>query len=80
MLLRHSARIYQASNESQTVGYGQEIREIPVSGIRKAIATNMVKSKHEAPHAWMMVEVDVTNLVNYRNQVKKTLRKKKALI
>ncbi|MDM5315980.1 dihydrolipoamide acetyltransferase family protein [Fictibacillus sp. b24] len=44
--------------------------EIPVSGIRKAIAQNMVRSKHEAPHAWTMVEVDVTNLVEYRNSVK----------
>ncbi|WP_280951812.1 dihydrolipoamide acetyltransferase family protein [Alteribacter populi] len=46
------------------------VEEIPVSGVRKAIAQNMVKSKHEAPHAWMMVEVDVTNLVGYRNKVK----------
>lgn len=44
--------------------------EIPVSGVRKAIAANMVKSKHEAPHAWTMVEVDVTNLVHFRNSVK----------
>ncbi|MBP3952283.1 dihydrolipoamide acetyltransferase family protein [Bacillus suaedae] len=45
-------------------------KEIPVSGVRKSIAANMVKSKQEAPHAWMMVEVDVTNLVNYRNKIK----------
>ncbi|MFC4324052.1 dihydrolipoamide acetyltransferase family protein [Litchfieldia salsa] len=44
--------------------------EIPVSGIRKAIAANMLRSKHEVPHAWMMVEVDVTTLVNYRNSLK----------
>ncbi|WP_044340066.1 dihydrolipoamide acetyltransferase family protein [Rossellomorea aquimaris] len=44
--------------------------EIPVSGIRKAIASNMVRSKHEAPHAWTMLEVDVTNLVDYRNSLK----------
>lgn len=44
--------------------------EIPVSGVRRAIANNMVKSKHEAPHAWMMVEVDVTNLVKYRDSLK----------
>ncbi|QOY36044.1 dihydrolipoamide acetyltransferase family protein [Anaerobacillus isosaccharinicus] len=50
--------------------------EIPVSGIRKAIAANMVKSKHEAPHAWTMVEVDVTNLVNYRNSVKDGFKQK----
>ncbi|MEG9297363.1 dihydrolipoamide acetyltransferase family protein [Mangrovibacillus sp. Mu-81] len=44
--------------------------EIPVTGIRKAIASNMVRSKHEAPHAWTMMEVDVTNLVEYRNTLK----------
>ncbi len=44
--------------------------EIPVSGIRKAIAANMVRSKHEAPHAWTMMEMDVTNLVDYRNSLK----------
>ncbi|MFD1018651.1 dihydrolipoamide acetyltransferase family protein [Thalassobacillus hwangdonensis] len=45
-------------------------KEIPVSGVRKAIAQNMVKSKTEIPHAWMMVEVDVTDLVDYRNSLK----------
>jgi len=44
--------------------------EIPVTGLRKTIAANMVKSKHEIPHAWMMVEADVTNLVEYRNEIK----------
>lgn len=44
--------------------------EIPVSGVRKAIAQNMVKSKTEIPHAWMTVEVDVTDLVSYRNAIK----------
>ncbi|WP_085508788.1 dihydrolipoamide acetyltransferase family protein [Thalassobacillus devorans] len=45
-------------------------KEIPVTGVRKAIAQNMVKSKTEIPHAWMMVEVDVTGLVEYRNSMK----------
>lgn len=45
-------------------------REIPVTGVRKAIAANMQKSKQEAPHAWMMVEVDATNLVMLRNSLK----------
>ncbi|WP_226582859.1 dihydrolipoamide acetyltransferase family protein [Halobacillus litoralis] len=44
--------------------------EIPVTGVRKAIAANMVKSKTEIPHAWMMVEVDVTNLVELRDAKK----------
>ncbi|MBM7646114.1 2-oxoisovalerate dehydrogenase E2 component (dihydrolipoyl transacylase) [Scopulibacillus daqui] len=50
--------------------------EIPVNGVRRAIANNMVRSKHEAPHAWTMVEVDVTNLVNYRNRVKNDFKNK----
>jgi 2-oxoisovalerate dehydrogenase E2 component (dihydrolipoyl transacylase) len=44
--------------------------EIPLSGIRKAIAAKMLKSKHDVPHAWTMIEVDVTPLVNYRNSLK----------
>lgn len=50
--------------------------EIPVTGIRKAIAANMLRSKHEAPHAWTMVEVDVTSLVEYRNSIKAEFKKK----
>jgi 2-oxoisovalerate dehydrogenase E2 component (dihydrolipoyl transacylase) len=50
--------------------------EIPVTGIRKAIAANMLRSKHEAPHAWTMMEVDATNLVDYRNSLKDEFKKK----
>ncbi|MDN3956841.1 dihydrolipoamide acetyltransferase family protein [Sporolactobacillus laevolacticus] len=49
---------------------------VALTGVRRAIATNMVRSKHEIPHAWTMIEVDVTNLVNYRNQIKGTFLKK----
>ncbi|TWT26109.1 dihydrolipoamide acetyltransferase family protein [Planomicrobium sp. CPCC 101110] len=50
--------------------------EIPVTGVRRAIAANMLKSKHEAPHAWMMIEVDVTELVTYRDSIKADFKKK----
>ncbi len=50
--------------------------EVPVTGVRKAIANNMVKSVNEAPHAWTMVEVDVTNLVKFRNEIKEEFKKK----
>ncbi|MBM7620992.1 2-oxoisovalerate dehydrogenase E2 component (dihydrolipoyl transacylase) [Bacillus tianshenii] len=50
--------------------------EIPVTGVRKAIAANMLRSKHEAPHAWTMIEVDATNLVDYRNSLKNDFKKK----
>ena len=41
-----------------------------MTGVRKAIAANMVKSVQEIPHAWMMVEVDATNLVKLRDSLK----------
>lgn len=44
--------------------------EVPVTALRRTIANNMVRSKTEIPHAWMMIEVDVTHLVAYRNAVK----------
>ncbi|WP_163652838.1 dihydrolipoamide acetyltransferase family protein [Listeria sp. PSOL-1] len=50
-------------------------REIPVNGVRKAIAQHMVASKQEIPHAWMMVEADVTNLVKYRDRMKDRFKK-----
>ena len=50
--------------------------EIPVNGVRKAIAEQMVKSKYEIPHAYMMVEVDATNLVQYRDGMKNEFKKK----
>ncbi|MBC6314585.1 dihydrolipoamide acetyltransferase family protein [Listeria grandensis] len=45
-------------------------REVPIDGIRKAIAKHMVTSKHEIPHAWMMVEADATGLVRHRDGLK----------
>lgn len=66
----------QGSQAPVTVG---RTEEIPVSGVRKAIAQNMVKSKHEAPHAWMMIEVDVTDLVRFREKVKTEFQEKEGM-
>lgn len=55
----------KASSESNHSG-----KTIPVNGVRKAIAQNMVTSATEIPHGWMMVEVDATNLVKTRNYYK----------
>lgn len=45
-------------------------REIALSHVRRTIAERMTKSKQEAPHAWMMVEADVSKLVRLRERVK----------
>jgi 2-oxoisovalerate dehydrogenase E2 component (dihydrolipoyl transacylase) len=56
-----------------------EIERVPVyegdrvedlSGIRRAIANRMSASKREAPHAWTMVEVDVSGLAALREREK----------
>lgn len=63
--------------EKEVITYSQAAvgdKEIPVTGIRKAIASNMKKSKHEIPHAWTMIEVDATKLVQYRNQIKNSFK------
>lgn len=50
--------------------------EIPISGVRKAIANNMTRSKQEIPHAWMTVEADVTGLVQYRDRIKESFKQR----
>jgi len=43
---------------------------IDVTPIRNTIASRMRQSVTEIPHAWTMIEVDVTNLVTLRNKLK----------
>lgn len=45
-------------------------RVVDLTSMRRAIADRMSRSKREAPHAWSMVEVDVTGLVALRERVK----------
>jgi len=47
---------------------------VPIDGIKQTVAANMVKTKQEVPHAWMMVEVDATNLVRYRDSIKASFK------
>ncbi|WP_436896159.1 dihydrolipoamide acetyltransferase family protein [Mammaliicoccus sciuri] len=47
---------------------------IPVNGVRRAIANKMLQSVHEIPHAWMMVEVDATDLVKTRQHHKSSFK------
>lgn len=54
----------------ESSGSSDRVELIPTAGVRQAIANNMVRSKHEAPHAWLMIEVDVTNLVTARAKLK----------
>lgn len=55
--------------EGQQIGNRGEYF-IDVTPIRNSIASHMRQSVLEIPHAWTMIEVDVTNLVVLRNKVK----------
>ena len=57
-----------------SVGAGDEI--IEMDRMRKIIADNMVMSKHVSPHVTSFVEADVTNLVLWRDKVKKDFEKR----
>lgn len=39
---------------------------VPLTQARRIIAERMVESKHTAPHAWSMVQIDVTNVWKWR--------------
>jgi 2-oxoisovalerate dehydrogenase E2 component (dihydrolipoyl transacylase) len=52
---------------------------IPTTAVRRMIASRMLQSKHEIPHAWTMVEVDVTNLVKLRDKEKDAFFRKEGI-
>lgn len=56
---------------------GDEI--IEMDRMRKLIAQHMVDSVQTSPHVCSFVEVDVTNLVNWRNKVKGEFEKKEGV-
>ncbi|MBL7921341.1 MAG: 2-oxo acid dehydrogenase subunit E2 [Bacteroidia bacterium] len=57
-----------------SVGAGDEI--IEMDRMRKIISDHMVMSKHVSPHVTSFVEADVTNLVLWRDKVKKEFEKR----
>lgn len=52
---------------------------IDVTPIRNTIASRMRQSVTEIPHAWTMIEVDVTNLVLLRNKLKDEFMKQEGV-
>lgn len=52
---------------------------LDVNHVRSAIASKMRQSVTEIPHAWTMIEVDVTNLVMLRNKLKDEFKRKEGI-
>lgn len=53
-----------------------DVEIIEMDRMRKVISEHMVRSKHTSPHVTSFVEVDVTNLVMWRDRVKKGFEKR----
>jgi 2-oxoglutarate dehydrogenase E2 component (dihydrolipoamide succinyltransferase) len=54
-----------------TSSYGNNVEIIEMDRMRKLIADHMVKSKHTSPHVTSFTEADVTNMVLWREKMKK---------
>ncbi len=61
-----------AAPRTGQTSYGNPVpgTTIPLTTSRRIIAERMVESKHNAPHAWSMVEVDVSNVWKWRAREK----------
>ena len=65
------------SNKPLETSSRQEV--VRADGVRRMIAENVTRSAQEIPHAWMMVEADVTNIVRLREQTKDTFEKEEGI-
>ena len=70
--VQHPSPKAPASPSPTATSVGADVEIIEMDRMRKLIAEHMVRSKHTSPHVTSFVEADVTNLVNWRNRVKKS--------
>jgi 2-oxoglutarate dehydrogenase E2 component (dihydrolipoamide succinyltransferase) len=56
--------------------YSGNVEIIEMDRMRKLIADHMVRSKHTSPHVTSFTEADVTNLVLWRDKMKKEFEKR----
>jgi 2-oxoisovalerate dehydrogenase E2 component (dihydrolipoyl transacylase) len=66
------ASVPQVAGAAANVEDGDEV--VQLSPVRKTIAERMVRSKMTVPHAWLMVEIDVSGLVALRNRLKEEFK------
>lgn len=64
------------SNGQKTGFSGDNVEIIEMDRMRRMIADHMVQSKQTSPHVTSFVEADVTNIVNWRNRVKRSFQDK----
>ncbi|MFY7843011.1 MAG: dihydrolipoamide acetyltransferase family protein [Rhabdochlamydiaceae bacterium] len=62
-LTKKDVESYLLNCDPEQIPCRGETQKIKITGMRKAIADNMVKSFYQAPHASLITEVDVTDLL-----------------
>ncbi len=65
-----------SAGSGQLTTYTGNVEIIEMDRMRKLIADHMVKSKQTSPHVTSFTEADVTNLVMWRDKVKKEFEKR----
>ena len=65
-----------AGNNQSLTTYSGNVEVIEMDRMRKLIADHMVRSKQTSPHVTSFTEADVTNLVLWRDKVKKDFEKR----
>ncbi len=66
----------QTSSNQQITTYSGNVEIIEMDRMRKLIAEHMVRSKQTSPHVTSFTEADVTNMVMWRDKVKKDFEKR----
>lgn len=66
----------ETGNQQQVTKFQGNVEIIEMDRMRKLIADHMVRSKHTSPHVTSFTEADVTNLVQWRDKVKKEFEKR----
>jgi 2-oxoglutarate dehydrogenase E2 component (dihydrolipoamide succinyltransferase) len=64
------------TEERQPVSYSGNVEIMEMDRMRRLIADHMVRSKHTSPHVTSFTEADVTNMVMWRDKVKKDFEKR----
>jgi 2-oxoglutarate dehydrogenase E2 component (dihydrolipoamide succinyltransferase) len=64
-----------APTAAPAVSISGNVEIVEMDRMRKLIADHMVMSKHTSPHVTSFVEVDVTNMVMWRNGIKDQFKK-----
>jgi 2-oxoglutarate dehydrogenase E2 component (dihydrolipoamide succinyltransferase) len=66
----------QQQTQQPSTNYGSNVEIIEMDRMRKLIAKHMVDSKHTSPHVTSFAEADVTNMVVWREKVKKEFERR----